>query len=230
MYCIQCGIELSEGQTLCPICHTRVYHPDIPVSNARPTYPKGSGEAEVSPRGLLFVLTIFAALCVILPLICELIFGGGITWSGYMACGVLLGYILFLLPSWFRRPNPVVFVSVDVVATELYLLYVNQVTHGDWFLSFAFPVVGVLGLILVTFTALTRYLHHGRLYAWGGTVMGLGVWTALLEFFLWLTFDLERVLSWSLCTMIPLCVLGLMLIVIAMVRPLRDSLERRFFF
>lgn len=230
MYCIQCGIELSEGQTLCPVCHTRVYHPDIPVSNARPTYPKDADTEEVSPRGLLFVLTIFAVLCVILPPISELIFDGGITWSGYMAGGVILAYILFLLPFWFRRPEPVVFVSVDVVAIELYLLYINLVTQGNWFLSFAFPVVGILGLILVNFTALTRYLHHGRLYVWGGTVIGLGIWTALLEFFLWLTFDLDRVLSWSLCTLVPLCVLGLMLIVIAMVRPLRESLERRFFF
>ena len=230
MYCIQCGIELSEGQTLCPVCHTRVYHPDIPMGDARPTYPRGESTEEVSPRGLLFVLTIFAALCVILPPISELIFDGGITWSGYMAGGVMLAYILFLLPPWFRRPEPVVFVSLDVVAIELYLLYINLVTHGDWFLSFAFPVVGILGLIAVTFTALTRYLRHGRLYIWGGTMIALGLWTALLEFFLWLTFDLSRVLSWSLCTLVPFCVLGLMLIIIALVRPLRESLERRFFF
>lgn len=229
MFCIRCGIELADGQTICPVCHTRVYHPDIPVGNTRPTYPKDTFTEEVSPRGLLFVLTVFAALCVILPPISELIFDGGVTWSGYMAGGVTLAYILFLLPAWFRQPSPVIFVSVDVVVIELYLLYIALATSGRWFLSFAFPVVGILGLIAVNFVTLMHYLRRGRLYIWGGTLIALGLWTALLEFFLWLTFDLNRVLSWSLCTLVPLCVLGLMLIIIALVRPLRESLERRFF-
>ena len=45
MDCIKCGVKLSEGQTLCPICHTRVYHPDLPVKD-RPTYPKKEFQSE----------------------------------------------------------------------------------------------------------------------------------------------------------------------------------------
>ena len=40
MYCIKCGVELSPGQTVCPVCGTRVYHPDIQPENAVPVYPK----------------------------------------------------------------------------------------------------------------------------------------------------------------------------------------------
>ena len=40
MYCIKCGAELSDGQKVCPICETKVYHPDIPVVEDKDTYPK----------------------------------------------------------------------------------------------------------------------------------------------------------------------------------------------
>lgn len=229
MYCIQCGIELSDGQTLCPVCNTRVCHPDFPVDGPRPTYPKDTYTEEVSPRGVLFVLTVFATLCVILPVISELIFYEGIGWSGYVAGGVTLAYVVFILPFWFKNPNPVIFVPCAFTGVALYLLYINLVTDGGWFLSFAFPVVGLLGLIATTMTVLIRYLRRGRLYILGGTLMALGAWSALLEFFLWLTFHTSRVLSWSLCTLVTLFALGLMLMVIAMVRPLRESLEKRFF-
>lgn len=230
MYCIKCGIGLSDGQRVCPVCGTKVYHPDFPVGDTFPTYPQsGTAQEEVNPRGVLFVVTIFVALCGILPLVSELIFYGTVGWSGYVVGGVLLGYLIFLLPSWFSHPNPVVFVPCDFAAVVLYLLYINLVSGGGWFLSFAFPVVSILGLIVTTMTVLLRYVRRGKLYIFGGALMALGVWTALLEFFIWLTFDTGLVLSWSLCPLIALFLLGLMLMVIAMVRPLRESLEKRFF-
>lgn len=30
MYCINCGVELADSETVCPLCGTRVFHPDMP--------------------------------------------------------------------------------------------------------------------------------------------------------------------------------------------------------
>ena len=30
MYCVKCGVELADSQRVCPLCGTRVFHPDIP--------------------------------------------------------------------------------------------------------------------------------------------------------------------------------------------------------
>ena len=46
MYCIKCGAELSDGQAVCPICNTRVSHPDFPVDGAAAPYPQGEFASE----------------------------------------------------------------------------------------------------------------------------------------------------------------------------------------
>ena len=39
MYCVKCGVELADSQRVCPLCGTRVFHPDIPRTPADPPYP-----------------------------------------------------------------------------------------------------------------------------------------------------------------------------------------------
>ena len=41
MYCVKCGVELADGEKQCPLCGTRVYHPDIQTNEAFPPYPRG---------------------------------------------------------------------------------------------------------------------------------------------------------------------------------------------
>lgn len=36
MYCIHCGVELSDSETVCPLCGTRVFHPDLPRQQGDP--------------------------------------------------------------------------------------------------------------------------------------------------------------------------------------------------
>ena len=67
MFCIKCGVELTDGQTVCPVCSTRVYHPDLPIEKVSPTYPKKDFESEeFNRRGILFVVTILSLLAAIL--------------------------------------------------------------------------------------------------------------------------------------------------------------------
>ena len=41
MYCVKCGVELADSQRVCPLCGTRVFHPDIPRTPADPPYQIG---------------------------------------------------------------------------------------------------------------------------------------------------------------------------------------------
>ena len=34
MYCIKCGVELADSEKVCPLCGTRVFHPDLPCGQA----------------------------------------------------------------------------------------------------------------------------------------------------------------------------------------------------
>ena len=232
MYCVNCGVELADSETVCPLCGTRVFHPDLPRKQAPSPYPAdphGKPE-EVNRSGILFVMTMLALLPAVICLLCDWRINGGIVWSGYAAGAIGLLYVLIVLPMWFSHPNPVVFVPVDFAAIGLYLLYIDLVTKGGWFLSFAFPVTGAIGLLLTAVVTLVRYVHAGYLYIFGGALLLSGGLAVLIEFLINVTFGIHKALLWSIYPLAAGVILGGMLLVIAICKPLRKSLHRKFFF
>ena len=232
MYCIKCGVELADSEKRCPLCGTPVFHPDLPRNLTEPPYPadRRIRREDVNRSGILFVLTVVALLPAILSLLCDWRINGTIVWSGYAAGAIGLHYVMIVLPLWFLHPNPVIFVPVDFAAIGLYLLYIDFATGGHWFLSFAFPVTGAIGLLVTAVVVLTRYLHGGWLYIYGGAFILAGGLALLIEFLINLTFQLHETFFWSFYPLAAGVILGLMLIVIAICKPLRESLQRKFFF
>lgn len=231
MYCVNCGIKLADGQKFCPVCNTRAYHPDVPASDAPPVYPNKEFQSEeYNRRGLLFVISILWFIPFVLPVIFELAWHATVTWSGLVAGGVLLGYIMLILPFWFKNAPPIIFVGSDFAAILLYLLYIDLEQGGkDWFLSFALPVAGGFGIICCAVVTLCGYIRRGYLYIFGGAMVALGVWTVLIEFLVWVTFGIVSPVFWSACSFTSLFVIGMLLIVIGIVKPLKESLKKRFF-
>ena len=230
MYCVNCGVKLADTEKICPLCQTSVFHPDIQRPEAEPLYPENRLPApQVSSRGAQIIATAAFLLPMLICLQCDLLINGCLTWSGYVLGGLMTAYVIFVLPQWFRRPDPVIFCPVDFAAIGLLLLYINFATGGSWFLSFAFPVVGFIGLLVTAVTALLRYLRRGRLYIFGGALLSLGAFMPLMEYLLCLTFAPIRFLGWSLYPMIVLAILGGTLIFLAINRRAREKMEKKFF-
>jgi len=230
MYCVKCGVKLADSEKKCPLCGTPAFHPEMSRPEKEPPYPPDHHPTEeVNPVGVLFVVTFLFALPLAITLLCDWRINGGITWSGYVAGALIVGYLIFVLPYWFKSPNPVVFVPVSFAGVALFLLYINFATGGHWFLSFAFPVTGGAMLILTAVVALTRYIHRGHLYIYGGMLIASGGFMVLVEFLLNFTFHLHETFFWSFYPLAAGVLLGGMLIIIATCRPLRESLHRKFF-
>lgn len=230
MYCIKCGVELEDSQKKCPLCETVVFHPELKQAEGEASYPEFvPSEPKANPKGVLFIVTCLMLMPVLITLTADLMTGGGIEWSGYVAGGIALLYTMAVLPSWFKNPNPVVFIPVVFGAITVFLLYINLATDGNWFLSLAFPVAGVLGLICTAVAALTRYLRKGHLYIFGGAFAMLGLYCVLIDVMVCITFRELPFIFWSLYPCIALFIVGAMLITIAICKPLRKSLERKFF-
>lgn len=230
MYCIQCGVKLTDTEAQCPLCGTKVCHPDAALGNGDRLYPPNSmPKRQRKSRLPQIVLTVAWFLPVLIVLLCDFQINRTVTWSGYVIGGLLLSYIVLVLPLWFRSPNPVIFVPCGFVAAGLYLLYINLVTDGDWFLSFAFPVTGGIGLIITAVVALLRYVRRGRLYVLGGAMIAMGAFMLLIEFLISLTFTV-RFIGWSFYPLVALVLLGGFLIFLAICRPARETMERNFFF
>lgn len=230
MYCIQCGVKLADSERTCPLCGTVVFHPQLTQPKGEPLYPADRKPVpQFNPLGAQFVVTVLFLIPIFITLLCDLQVNQGITWSGYVVGALLLAYTILVLPGWFLHPNPVIFVPVGFSAVLLYLLYIDLATGGHWFLSFAFPVTGGIMLITTTVVTLLRYLRRGRLYIFGGSAIATGAFMLLVEYLANLTFHVERAAFWSLYPLTVLVLLGIMLLTIAICRPMRESLERKFF-
>lgn len=230
MYCINCGVKLSETERSCPLCGTVPYHPDLVRTEADSLYPKNKypKTKKVSRLGIMMAVSALSLLAVLIPVLCDVSIFSSITWSSYVIGAVLMAYLSFVLPFWFKRPNPVIFTAVFFVTAGIYLLFINLITDGDWFLSFAFPTVAVIGLTVTAVVTLTHYLKRGKLFVFGGAIILIGGYMPLMELFLSITFGIGFI-WWSLYPMIPLILLGLVLIFFGATPSAREGVERRFF-
>ena len=230
MYCIKCGVKLSEGQTICPICETRVYHPDFEIPKDKNTYPKKEFQSEeFNRKGLMFAITVLFVIVAFLPVILELVWHDRVQWSGYVAGGVILFYLIYVLPNWFKHPNPAIFAPCDFLGIAIYLLYISIETAGGWFLSFAMPTVIAFGSVLSAILILKHYLKRGRLYIYGGGIIALGLCCVLLEILIRNTFGVNTAFYWSTAPLSVLFLIGMSLIIIEIVKPFKESLRRVFF-
>ena len=228
MYCVKCGVKLDDSLERCPLCGTPVWRPEETSDPSRSfsgIYPQKQRNERMAIVSFLTVLALLASFIVLR--ICLRLYSG-IGWSGYVILGIALGYVLFLLPLWFRRPNPVVFLPIDHLAIGGYLLYICLETGGHWFLSFAFPVLGMSCLLLTALVALLKYVPGGRLFIIGGWIIAVGGLSILVELFQHITFS-SRMFTWSLYVVSTCFAFGLFLILAGTIRPLREYLERRFF-
>ena len=230
MYCIKCGVKLAETEEKCPLCGTVLYHPDVRFAITDDLYPKNRHPAtKVSLLGALIIVACIFFLPIVITLLCDISVYGAVTWSGYVIGAIVLAYEIFMFPLWFKKPNPVIFVPCGFLAVGLYLLYINFAVDGNWFLSFAFPVVGTVGLIVTAVVTLAKYVHRGKLYIFGGAFLALGAFCPVMEFLMNFTFEIDKVFAWSLYPMAVLVLIGGVLIFFAICRPARESIERKIF-
>jgi len=230
MYCCRCGVRLQDGAGRCPLCGTPV--PSCGGEEIEKSalysdrYPSENRHGRFFALGIATV--VMAAVCAVCLILCLKTYGR-VFWSGYVMLGLALAWIVLILPLWFRRRNPLIFIPVDFAAAGGYLLYICLYNRQSWFLSFAFPVVALLCILSETAAAMFLHITKGRLYITGGLMIAAGASCMLIEFFEHLTFG-TPMFAWSLYGVSLFSVLGLFLIAAAVIPPLRSGLERRFFF
>lgn len=227
MYCVKCGVELADGTKRCPLCQTPVYYPD--AKDAPPTYPAFVPDREIiNPRGIYFILSFVFTIGAIISLICDINVTGGISWSVLVVGGLILTYVIAVLPGWFSRPSPAIFAPVDFLAAAIYLFVIEFYTKGDWYFTFALPTVAMSALIVLSVIILSYYIKRGYLYIFGGASIALGIFSIIVELLVNVNFGLQNRLVWSLYPCIAFSLIGIMLIIVAIVKPFRESLRKIF--
>lgn len=230
-YCVKCGVQLSGNEKQCPLCKTKVYHPELETTNTATPYPPYIKEHEpvVNKTGTIFILTVLYLTLIISLTITNLNTSPHISWARYPVGALTLLYIVFVLPLWFKKPKKIILVAFDFISLALYLLWINSIVGGNWFLTFALPATAGLGVIVVTLVALLTYLKNVKLFIIGGSFISLGLYTILLEYLINFTFKDSNKFLWSLYPLIFCIMLGITFLIIGIHKPLRDALEKKFF-
>lgn len=228
MYCMNCGVKLGQGEEKCPLCGLRAYHPDINRTPGPPLYPQQWHAPEAERSGWRYLLTVFFLVAAGACVIVDFLLKGRLTWSGFALAGLGAGYVLLVLPLWFARPNAVIFLGLDFMAVGLMLLYIDLRVQGGWFLSLAFPVTGMYGLLVTGFAAVVKYVRRGRFFQLGGGCILFGCSAMLLELFISITFGTDMFV-WSLYPVAILSTMGLFWILAGIIRPLGDTIRKKTF-
>lgn len=230
MYCVKCGVRLQDGVRACPLCATPVWNPDGAGEPEGKNYPDNLPRyyRETSLPGAVAMTILSVLVIAVILTVCFRLYGA-LSWGGYVIGGVLLFYVVAVLPRWFRRARAEVFVPLDHVAAALYTLYICLKTGGHWFMSFAFPVIGALCLLSTAMICLLKYVKGNRIFIFGGFLIALGGLTMLVEFFEHISFGTQMFL-WSPFSLAGFAAAGLFLLIAGMIRPLRQTMAKRFFF
>ena len=218
MYCVKCGVKLQDGVEQCPLCRTPVRNPE-PRQESRSypaTLPRQHRESDLP--GAVALTVVCAVAAIVTLTVCFKLYGG-LRWGGYVVFGLLLFYVVAVLPRWFRQPKIEVFVPIDHAAAALYVLYICLKTGGHWFLSFAFPVILSSCILSTAVVCLLKYVKGGRLFILGGFLLLCGGFTVLVEFFEHLSFGFG-IFRWSLYSLAGFGSVGLFLLIL---RPLHHS-------
>lgn len=230
MYCANCGVKLADTEQRCPLCGTEAYHPDIERPEVDPLFPKDFVPKSVLSKTTIHIIifTLFL-IPIFVCLYADFYINRHITWSAYVILSVAISYIIVVLPFWFRRPTPAVFIPLDFLLIGLLLQYINYATGGDWFLTLAFPLITYLGVMVTAASVLLYYLKKGHLYVIGAFFIAMGLYMDVIELFLMVTFKVDFD-GWSLYPMIPLVILGLGMIAISISRNAKAILARKLHF
>ena len=227
MYCVRCGVSLQDGVERCPLCGTPVWNPDELTFESRYNTGIVPDKTSDTKPAAIFLTVLTALAAVAMTVICLGMYGR-LSWGDIVLASLLLFFIISVLPLWFSAPNPMIFLPVDLAAVELFLLFICLRTGGHWFMSFAFPCAGILGIIVIASTALLKYVRKGRYCVLGGAQIVLAAFCILLEFFQHITFD-TGMFRWSLFASAGLFVSGAFMLCMGLIRPLREFVEKVFF-
>ena len=228
MYCINCGVKLADTESKCPLCETPVC--PTYLKKSEPLYPTTETPKRKSAvKAISGVILILYLVPFIVSLFSDLQFNGKIDWFGYVAGALIVSYVTLALPLWFRRPTRVFFVPLSFIASAIYLQYINFATDGNWYFSFALPLICGLCVLVCSIFALLRYTNRGRLYLFGGVNIYLGAYILLIEYLMNITFGI-RFIGWSMYPFMVLTLFGLLMIYLAANHTAREFIKRKLFF
>lgn len=229
-YCVNCGVELDKTSTFCPLCRTKVYHPEQPAATDLPTpYPSVKGVSEPVRRKEFTILmsVIFATIAVVCVILNLFVLPYG-RWSLYVA-DACAAFWVFLLPVFFPQKINVFFsLACNGIVIAFYCAGISCLHPGNgWFLSIALPLIILLTIILEILCYFTVRRKSNMITKAILITTAVSVFCGAVEILV--DFYLRGFLSlgWSAIVLTCGAVIDLILFVLSRLTTLRAEVRRR---
>lgn len=232
-YCVNCGVELDSSASACPLCGTKVYHPECPPdSNAVLPYPTVKGTIEpVKAKEFTILMTIIflttSAVCLLLNLF-TIPIGH---WSFYVT-GICCALWVFFLPLFFpQRTSIYVNTAMDGLSIALFLALVAYLHPGNhWYVHIALPVTIFGTLLLEIIFLFAIQLKSSMIIKTLISVTAAAVYCMVIETLICLHFSNPFRLSWSAIAATCAAAIDIILLTIYLREGLRSEVRRRMHF
>lgn len=232
-YCVNCGVELDPTATACPLCQTKIYHPNHSVMADAPTpYPTMKGVSEpVRKREFTILMSIIflttSIVCILLNIF-TLPYGH---WSLYVT-GVCAVLWVFLLPAFFpQKTNIYLNLALDGISIALYLGVISFLQPGNgWYLHIGLPITVVATLLVEIVSVFAVHLKSSIIIK--SAIFVAAVAVLCLEIEAVVDYHLDGCISlrWSAIVLTCCIVIDIILMTIYLQEGLRAEIRRRMHF
>ncbi|NLN03586.1 MAG: hypothetical protein GX166_02015 [Clostridiaceae bacterium] len=231
-YCVNCGVELRESESHCPLCDTKVVNPRKPYNeNAERAYPRRydvvlPAENRMMTALLATILTFLPALtCVIV----DYVISEKATWSLYVAIamGVLWSFVLPLVVV--TKHRAVISLLIGTVSLSLGLFLIEKlVPVKGWFMPLALPIVVCAAFFILIIILAAKYVVFGVLKMMAFFFSFTALMVVVIEIVTDMYIDNSVQLQWSLAAFVPLVLVSLVLLIIERKKRVKDEMRKKF--
>lgn len=233
-YCVNCGVELAASEEKCPLCGVPVINPAEPKKDNVPhPYPQHleTLQSRIDRRYAAGLIALILLIPVAVCLFTDAITGGGLSWSAYVSGACAMLFVWGVFPFLFKKqPKLVWCLLIDGAAALLYLLLIEYLVDGDWFLRLAMPISLAATLLLSGLSLLLPANKRlGVLLRTGFSLIAIGIFVVLVELFIDSYTASITVSWWSAYAFIPCVVLGCICFLLNRRTQFKEQIRRRFF-
>ena len=231
-YCVNCGVELSQGEKKCPLCSTVVLNPNEPPKEyAQTSYPKNIDHIGIykERKMTMLLLSVILALPVSICLVCNFIINNEFTWSIYVLGAAVVIWVLIVPPFLIRRGVLFWCMCLDVAVLGGFLYIVNRMAmpEKDWFRPLAMPVLVVAAAFSLVIAVVLRYARLAKLYNAAICLLCIGALLSAVEVITDAYLLKPIGFDWSPLVLIPCALLAIIYIIIERKKWWKNGLKKR---
>ncbi|MEG1651556.1 MAG: DUF6320 domain-containing protein, partial [Oscillospiraceae bacterium] len=217
----------------CPLCHTEVINPSKPEHRVREyPYPKRveTLSRQIDKRFLVWIAGMIMLIPTIVTLFCDLVSGGGISWSLYVAGSMAVLFTWIFVPMLFKKQIVWLNLLFDIIATAGYVGLICLLLKGDWFWSLGLPIILASGSIVLLLAVLFNYEStKGILIRAAFVLFGIGLLSFIIDLLVSLYIGNSIVPNWSGYVFTPCFILAIIALILRKRKNFKEEIRRRFY-